>query len=111
MAARATCDTPGKYCCSEAEIKGQLPSLSGKSMPSHMGRVEPFAPAWPSCRAIFASLFACTKSTMRRHACVCASLYMPGQAGVMRASADTHVISANTRPAPPMARAPRCIKW
>jgi hypothetical protein len=33
---------------------------------------------------------------MRFHAAVCAGVYMPGQAGVMRASAETQVISANT---------------
>ncbi len=29
----------------------------------------------------------------------------------MRASGDTQVISANTSPAPPIARAPRCTRW
>ena len=29
----------------------------------------------------------------------------------MRASGETQVISANTSPAPPIARAPRCTKW
>ena len=36
----------------------------------------------------------------------CASVYMPAQPGVMRASADTFVISEMTSPAPPIARLP-----
>ena len=35
-------------------------------------RVEPLAPAWPSCIAIFALLWPCTKSTMRFQASRCA---------------------------------------
>ena len=30
---------------------------------------------------------------------------------IVRASGVGQVISANTRPAPPMARAPRCTRW
>ena len=41
----------------------------------------------------------------------CAVFHKPGQPGVMRASGDGQVISAKTRPAPPSARAPRCIRW
>ena len=36
--------------------------------------------------------------------------HIPVQPGVMRPSGDTQVISVNTRPAPPMARAPRCTR-
>ncbi len=38
------------------------------------------------------------------------SLYRPVQPGVMRASAETSVISVKMRPAPPMARLPRCTR-
>src|SRR6516162_7514670 len=48
------------------------------------------------------------KVTMRSHAAACWSFQRPAQPGVMRPSADTQVISPNTRPAPPRARAPRC---
>ena len=34
-----------------------------------------------------------------------------GASRVMRASGETQVISTITRPAPPMARPPRCTKW
>src|SRR6218665_2537590 len=47
---------------------------------------------------------------MRLKAAVCAPWYRPGQPGVMRPLALTQVISANTRPAPPIARAPRCTR-
>jgi len=103
--------TPSMNCCGDAEISGQLPDSSGRSSPSHGARVEPLAPAWPSCIAILALLPACTKSTMRFHATVCPSVYRPGQCGVMRASAEVQVISANTSPAPPSARAPKCTRW
>ncbi len=103
--------TPSRYCCGDAEISGQLPSASGWSSPSHGTRVDPFAPAWPSCIAIFASVLACTKSTMRFQASRCAVFHRPGHAGVMRASGDGHVISATTMPAPPIARAPRWTRW
>jgi hypothetical protein len=87
-----------------------LPDSSGRSSPSHGTRVEPFAPAWPSCIAIFASLLACTKSTIRFQASRCAVFHRPGQAGVMRASGEGQVISATTIAAPPIARAPRCTR-
>ncbi|MNM96624.1 hypothetical protein D3C81_1091080 [compost metagenome] len=61
--------------------------------------------------AIIASLLACTKSTIRRHASRWVSFHSPGQPGVIRASGDTQVISATTMPAPPSARAPRCTRW
>ena len=35
----------------------------------------------------------------------------PAQPGVMRPCGVTQVISVNTRPAPPSARAPRCTRW
>ena len=53
----------------------------------------------------------CTKSTMRFQACIWASVYMPAQPGVMRPCGVTQVISVNTRPAPPSARAPRWTRW
>ena len=42
---RAVCETPSIYCCGEAEIISQLPSLSGLSIPSQARRVDAFAPA------------------------------------------------------------------
>ena len=36
---------------------------------------------------------------------------MPGQPGVIRARSETAVISANTSPAPPIAKQPRCTRW
>ena len=75
-------------------------------MPSHISRVEPLRPAWPSCRQNLVPELAWTKSTMRFQAASWASSYMPVQPGVMRASFDTSVISVNIRPAPPMAREP-----
>ena len=39
-----------------------------------------------------------------------ASFQSPGQPGVMRASGEVQVISQKTRPAPPIARAPRCTR-
>ena len=92
-------------------MSGQLPLSSGWSSPSQGTRVDPLAPAWPSCIAIFASLLACTKSTMRLNASRCAVFHSPGQPGVMRASAVGQVISTITIAAPPMARAPRCTRW
>ncbi len=103
--------TPSRYCCGDAESSGQLPLSSGWSSPSHGTRVEPLAPAWPSCMAIFASLCAWTKSTMRFQASRCSAFHRPGQPSVMRASGEGHVISATTMPAPPMARAPRWTRW
>jgi hypothetical protein len=61
--------------------------------------------------AIFASVWVCTKSTMRFQPSRCCAFHSPGQPGVMRASALGQVISATTMPAPPMARAPRCTRW
>ncbi len=58
----------------------------------------------------FARLCACTKSTMRRQASRCAAFQIPVQPGEMRPSGDTQVISVNTSPAPPVARAPRCTR-
>src|SRR5262245_22292957 len=49
-----------------------------------------------------------TNSTIRRHAATCASAYIPVQPSVIRASAETFVISDITSPAPPTARLP---KW
>ena len=46
----------------ELEMMSQLPSASGRSMPSHMRRVEPLRPAWPSCRAMRAGVRPCTNS-------------------------------------------------
>ena len=37
----------------------------------------------------------------------CCPFHRPRQPGVIRASGETQVISPKTRPAPPMARAPR----
>ena len=107
----ATWLTPGRYCCSDAEMMGQLPSTSGWSMPSQARRVEALAPAWPICIANLASVLAWIQSAMRFQACLCSGAYMPGQPGVMRPWALTQVISANTMAAPPMARAPRCTRW
>src|SRR5947199_157180 len=91
----------------EAAMLSQLPSGSGSSIPSHASRVEPLRPAWPSCSPIFAWLWAWTKSTIRFHAGTCSDLYMPVHPGEIRPSRETSVISVKTRPAPPMARAPR----
>ncbi|SIL16898.1 Uncharacterised protein [Mycobacteroides abscessus subsp. abscessus] len=74
VAARATCDTPLRYCVSEADTRGQLPLVSGLSDPSQATRVDPFAPACPSCTAILACVLSCTKSTMRFHAAVCSGV-------------------------------------
>src|SRR5205814_10494164 len=41
------------------------------------------------------------------HAGTCSDLYMPVHPGEIRPSRETSVISVKTRPAPPMARAPR----
>ena len=66
---------------------GHPPSGSGWSMPSHISRVPPLRPAWPSCRQIFAGPWAWAKPTMRVQAASCASFHRPVQPGVMRASA------------------------
>ena len=59
---------------------------------------------------ILASLSRCTNSTIRRHPATWAGRYMPAQPGEMRPSRLTSVISVITRPAPPMARLPRCTR-
>ena len=87
-------------------MSGQLPDCSGWSISCHPSCVEPLRPAWPSCRQNFAGERSCTNLTMRRHASRCASFHSPVQPGVMRACAETQVISVYTRPAPPMARCP-----
>ena len=86
---------------------GQLPSGNGSSIPSHMRCVDALRPAWPSCIAILAVLFTCTKSTIRFHAATCSGLYMPVQPGEIRPPRDTSVISVKISPAPPTARLPR----
>src|SRR3989454_4179746 len=94
----------------EAAMIRQLSSASGSSIPSQARRVEPLRPAWPSCRPIFAGLWACTKSTIRFQAGTCSGLYMPVHPGEIRPSRDTSVISVTTGPAPRMALAPRCTR-
>ena len=54
---RVTCDTPGKYCCSDAANSGHSPLGSGWSTPSHIFFVAPLPPEWPSWSAIFAVLY------------------------------------------------------
>ncbi len=41
---------------------------------------------------------------------ICSSDQMPAQVGVMRPSGETASCSITTSPAPPAARAPRCIR-
>ena len=89
----------------------QLPDASGSSMPSHISRVEPFRPEWPSWMPIRALVAECTKSTIRPQAASCPGVYSPAQPGVMRPGSDTHTISVITRPAPPSALLPRCTRW
>ena len=62
-------------------------------MASHISRVLPFRPAWPSWRHIFAAPCAWLNATIRVQAASCASLHSPVQPGVMRASAEGQVIS------------------
>ena len=50
------------------------------------------------------------QATIRAQSRACSPFHKPGQPGVMRASGLTQVISANTKEAPPMALAPKCIK-
>ena len=83
---------------------GQAPSSNGRRSPSHISLVDALRPAWPIWRQNFPAELAWTKSTMRRHAASCASLQRPVQPGVMRASAETLVISVKISPAPPIAR-------
>ena len=84
----------------------ELSDLIGLSGRMASASVAPRGPAWPSWMPIFAALFACTKSVRRLQAVTCASVWMPGQRGVMRPSPETAVISVITSPAPPVARAP-----
>jgi hypothetical protein len=80
-------------------------------MPSHISRVEPLRPEWPSWRPIFAVLRSWTKSVTRVHASRCVSFHRPVQPGVMRPSGETQTISVMTRPAPPSALEPRWTTW
>src|SRR5574341_131700 len=75
---------------------GQLPCGSGSSIPSHIRCVDALRPACPSCTAIFAPLFMCTKSTIRFQAATCSGLYIPVHPGEIRPSRETSVISTNT---------------
>ncbi len=79
---------------------------AGATSPSHISFVEALRPAWPICRQNFAVEFWWTKSTMRFHAASCSSFHRPVQPGLIRASAETLVISVKSSPAPPIARAP-----
>ena len=64
----------GDQGTSEAEMIGQLPVASGRLSSTQPSSVEPFGPEWPSWRQIFASVSACTKSTMRFQAASCSGL-------------------------------------
>src|SRR5690554_5064712 len=99
------------YGIGDADINGQLPSGKGMSVPSQLTRVDPLRPACPNWIPICASVWVCTKPTIRPKACSCSSFQSPGHPGVIRASGDTHVISTMTSPAPPMARLPKCTRW
>ena len=80
-------------------------------MPSHISRVEPLRPEWPSWIPIAASVRSCTKSATRRQAASWPAVYRPAQPGLIRPGSDTHTISVITRPAPPSALLPRCTRW
>ena len=80
-------------------------------MPSHISRVEPFRPEWPSCRPIRAVDRSWTNAVIRAQESRCSSFHRPVQPGVMRPSGDTHTISVITRPAPPSAFEPRWTRW
>jgi hypothetical protein len=108
--ARARCEIPLRYSVPLGAMSGQFPSGSGWSMPSHIRFVEPLAPACPSWRPIFAGECSCTKRTIRAQASRCAAVHIPGHHGVMRASGAGQVISVMIKPAPPVARAPRCTR-
>ena len=72
--------------------------------------VEPFGAGMAE---LHADLRVGWRARNRRCASSAASVlgvYRPGQPGVMRASGETQVISVMTRPAPPIARAPRCTR-
>ena len=105
------CWFAGEYGSGDGPHTSQLPSASGSSMPSHISRVEPFRPEWPSWMPLRAPVAECTKPTIRRQAASCAGVYSPAQPGVMRPGSDTHTISVITSPAPPSALLPRCTRW
>ncbi len=94
----------------EGPIVGQAWAAGRGASPSQGSDTEALRPACASCRPIFVAEWACTKSTMRRHASRCSSFHMPAQPGVIRPSGVTAVASAITRPAPPTARLPRCTR-
>ena len=80
-------------------------------MPSHISRVDPLRPEWPSWRPILPVERACTNSVTSRQASPCASVHSPVQPGVIRPSGETQTISVMTRPAPPSAFDPRWTRW
>ena len=57
----------------EADMIGQLPSGSGASISSQPSWVEPLRPECPIWQQIFASVSACTKSTIRFQAASCSA--------------------------------------
>ena len=77
----------------EADITGQLPSASGRSISSQPSCVLPLRPEWPIWQQILAAVSACTNCVSRRHAASCSGAYNPVHPGVMRPSGETHVIS------------------
>jgi hypothetical protein len=104
VASRASCDTPSRYCCGEADTSGQLPSASGWSMPSHMRAGRALGAGVAELHGDLGVAVACTKSTMRFHAAVCSGAYMPGQAG-RDARVGRHAGHLGEhQPAPPIAR-------
>jgi hypothetical protein len=76
---------------------------------AHGRYVEALRPAWASWTPIGAP-WPCTKSTIRRQAAACSSFQMPASCGEIRPSGVTAEASVNTRPNPPVARAPRCTR-
>lgn len=81
-------------------------------MPSHISRVEPLRPEWPSWTPMAApGAEVWTKSVIRRQAVACSSVHRPVQPGVIRPSGLTQTISVMVSPAPPSARAPRWTRW
>lgn len=104
--------TPGRYARGEAATRGQLPSGSGWSMPSHMRRVEPLRPEWPSWTpSAVPGAWVWTKAVILRQAAAWVSDQRPVQPGVIRPSGLTQTISVMTSPAPPRALAPRWTRW
>src|SRR5688572_1301906 len=85
-------------------------SAVSASRPSHGTWVEAFRPAWPICRpsGFFVNLL--RKCTIFERAASLFSLYRPLQACVMRPSRVTCVASSISRPAPPQASWPRCMR-